>query len=67
MGEKREVHDKIEAIRAQPSLQAESFNMPYMDEVDPQNPYGPNYERLTHSAKKYYKLLKIKQHVHMHP
>lgn len=63
----RQVHDKIDEIKAQPRLQVEAFQMPYMDETDPQNPYGPNYERLSYSAKKYYKFLKVKQYVHMAP
>ena len=36
-----------------------------MDECDPENPYGPNYERLNYNTKKYYKFLKIKSYVHM--
>lgn len=39
--------------------------MPYMDEMDPENPYGPNYCRLSYTTKKYYKFLKVKQYVHM--
>jgi hypothetical protein len=36
-----------------------------MDETDPSNPYGPNYERLSYETKKYYKFLKIKTYIHM--
>lgn len=46
-------------------IETTNYNVPFLDELDGKNPFGPNYEGLTHSAKKYYKLLKIKQFVHM--
>jgi hypothetical protein len=66
MTDKPHVHSKIKELK-EGEISMTSFHMPYMDEMDPDNPYGPNYSRLTHSTKKYYKLLKIKQYVHLQP
>ena len=35
-----------------------------MDDLDPKNPYGPNYEELSYNTKLYYKFNKVKKHVH---
>ena len=62
---KTKVHDRINEIKNQEIKQVNQFNGPYMDETDPSNPYGPNYERLSYETKKYYKFLKIKTYIHM--
>lgn len=37
---------------------------PFMQETDPRNPYGPNYEELPFETKIYYKYNKVKKYVH---
>ena len=38
---------------------------PYMQETDPRNPFGPNYEDLPYDTKVYYKFNKVRKYVHM--
>jgi len=45
-------------------LRNESVN-PFMEEVDPKNPYGPNYEELPFDTKVYYKFNRVKKFVHI--
>ncbi len=45
-------------------LKNESAN-PFMEEVDPRNPYGPNYEELPYDTKVYYKFNRVKKFVHL--
>lgn len=45
-------------------LRNEGIN-PYMEETDPRNPYGPNYEELPYETKVYYKFNRVKKFVHL--
>jgi len=36
-----------------------------MDEMDPKNPYGLNYEELSYNTKLYYKFNRLKKYVHL--
>jgi len=45
-------------------LKNESVN-PFMEEIDPKNPYGPNYEELPYDTKVYYKFNRVKKFVHI--
>lgn len=45
-------------------LRNEAIN-PYMEETDPRNPYGPNYEELPYETKVYYKFNKVRKFVHL--
>jgi len=67
MTSKPKVQDLIDDIKKDATVQIQTmnYNIPFIDEFDPKNPFGPNYEGMKHNTKKYYKLLKIKQFVHM--
>lgn len=45
-------------------LKNEQIN-PFMEETDPKNPYGPNYEELPFDTKVYYKFNRVKKFVHL--
>jgi len=62
MQPKPKVQELIDDMKTDSNLQIQTmkYNVPFIDEYDPKNPFGPNYEGMKHNTKKYYKLLKIK-------
>lgn len=42
----------------------QNLNSPFLSELDPTNPYGPNFEGLPLESKIYYKFSRIRKFVH---
>ena len=42
----------------------DNLNDPFLNELDPNNPYGPNFEGLPYESKVYYKFSRIRKYVH---
>ena len=38
--------------------------LPFIDELDPKNPYGPNFEELPYKTKQFYKFNRMRKYVH---